>query len=311
MHTTSNILMIEPVAFGFNEQTAVNNYFQQNEETPSADIQKQALIEFNAMVEKLRANKINVIVVKDTPDPHTPDSIFPNNWVSFHSCGTVVLYPMCAPNRRFERRFDILEILKKDGFLIKEIFDLSPQENHSLFLEGTGSMVLDRENHIAYASLSERTNTAVLSDFCEKLNYKNVFFNSYQDVEGQWKLIYHTNVIMCVADSYVVICLDSVGLEENFKETLLNMLQSTDKTIIEITESQMHNFAGNMLQVHNEDGDKLLIMSKTAYNSLNLNQIAILELFNKIITVDIPTIEKIGGGSARCMMAEVFLPKIS
>jgi hypothetical protein len=309
MQTTSNILMIEPIAFGFNEQTAVNNYFQKNENMPEATVQQQALAEFNAMVEKLRANKINVIVVKDTLEPHTPDSIFPNNWVSFHSCGTVVLYPMCAPNRRLERRFDILEILKREGFLIKEIFDLSPQENHNFFLEGTGSMVLDRENHIAYASLSGRTDGAVLTDFCEKLDYKDVFFDTYQYVEGERKSVYHTNVMMCVADSYVVICLDAVYDNEDFKSILIGTLVKTKKAFIEISESQMNNFAGNMLQVHNADGEKLLIMSQTAYNSLNANQIAFLEKFNRIITVEIPTIEKFGGGSARCMMAEVFLPK--
>lgn len=307
MQTTSNILMIEPIAFGFNEQTATNNYFQKNENSPATTVQQQALKEFTAMVEKLRTHKINVIVEKDTPKPHTPDSIFPNNWVSFHSSSKVVLYPMFAPNRRMERRMDIIENLEKQGFQVKQIVDLSNYETENKFLEGTGSMILDRENHIAYAALSQRTDKNIFELFCRELDYEPVTFSSFQTVENQRLPIYHTNVLMCVADSYVVICLDTVD-DRRERENLVEIFKKTNKTIIEISENEMHNFAGNMLQVQNNDSEKFLVMSQSAYNSLTESQIDTIQRFNKIISVEISTIEKLGGGSARCMMAEIFLP---
>ena len=303
-----SILMIEPIAFGFNVQTATNNYFQQNDNSAADEIQKKALQEFTAMVEKLRAHKIDVIVVKDTAQPHTPDSIFPNNWVSFHENGAIALYPMYAENRRLERREDILNYLQSAGFQINEIVDFSHYEKENIFLEGTGSMIFDRKNSVAYAALSQRTDENLFLNFCKKMNFTPVPFSAFQTVAEERLPIYHTNVMMCVADSYVVICLDTIDKNEE-KELVKTALEKAQKTVVEISEEQMHFFAGNMLQVENSEGKKYLVMSKTAYNSLNSKQLEVLQSFNEIIFVEIPTIEKYGGGSARCMMAEVFLPK--
>jgi len=303
-----SILMIEPIAFGFNAQTATNNYFQQNDNSAAEEIQKKALQEFTAMVEKLRSKNIDVIVVKDTPQPHTPDSIFPNNWVSFHANGTVVLYPMYAENRRLERREDILNRFQSAGYQINEIVDFSNSEKDNIFLEGTGSMIFDRENNVAYAAISQRTDKELFLKFCEKLNFTPVAFSSFQTVGNERLPIYHTNVIMCLGDKYAVLCLDTIDKSEE-KELVKKALEKTQKTLVEISEEQMHSFAGNMLQVESTDGKKFLVMSQAAYNSLNSKQIEILKGFNEIIAVEIPTIEKYGGGSARCMMAEVFLPK--
>lgn len=308
MQTTSNILMIEPVLFGFNEETAKNNYFQQNDNTAESQIQQNALKEFTSMVETLRNNKINVIVEQDTVSPHTPDSIFPNNWVSFHSCGKVVLYPMFAENRRTERRPEILERIRKEGFLINQTIDLSGYEHQNKFLEGTGSMILDRDNHIAYACISQRTDKNLFELFCRELEYTPVSFSSFQTVEGKRLPIYHTNVMMCVADHYVVICLDTIDNADE-RKMVMESIEKSGKKIVEISEKQMHQFAGNMLQVNNIEGEKFLVMSQTAYESLTKEQVETIESFNAIIHVPIPTIERYGGGSARCMMAEVFLPK--
>lgn len=308
MQTTSNILMIEPISFGFNEETAKNNYFQQNDNTAESQIQQNALKEFTAMVETLRGKKINVIVEKDTISPHTPDSIFPNNWVSFHSCGKVVLYPMFAENRRTERRPDILERIKSEGFSINQNIDFSGYEHQNKFLEGTGSMILDRDNHIAYACISQRTDKNLFELFCRELEYTPVSFSSFQTVEDKRLPIYHTNVMMCVADHYVVICLDTIDNADE-RKMVMESIEKSGKKIVEISEKQMHQFAGNMLQVNNIEGEKFLVMSQTAYESLTKEQVETIESFNAIIHVPIPTIERYGGGSARCMMAEVFLPK--
>ncbi|MDR2684309.1 MAG: amidinotransferase [Prevotellaceae bacterium] len=305
---TSNILMISPAAFGFNAQTAENNFFQKNDNTQPSEIQQLALSEFNAMVEKLRGKGINVIVIKDTLLPHTPDSVFPNNWISFHKNGAVVLYPMFAENRRQERREDIINHLQQIDFQYNSILDLTHYEKENRFLEGTGSMIFDRENHIAYAALSERTDKRLFEKFCEKMNFFPLAFHAFQSADKKRLPIYHTNVMMCVADVYAVVCIDAVDAFQE-KTSLLDRLTGTGKKIIEISEKQMNAFAGNMLQVQNDSGKKFLVMSQTAYNSLNCAQITQLSDFNEIITVEIPTIEKYGGGSARCMMAEVFLPK--
>ena len=300
--------MIEPIAFGFNVQTAANNYFQQNDNSAAEHIQQKALQEFTAMVKKLRSHKIDVIVVKDTAQPHTPDSIFPNNWVSFHANGSVVLYPMFAENRRLERREDILNRFQSVGYQINEIVDFSNYEKENIFLEGTGSMIFDREKGIAYAAISQRTDENLFFKFCKKMYFVPVVFSSFQTVGNERLPIYHTNVMMCVGDKYAVVCLDTIDKNAE-KELVKSMLEKTQKTIVEISEKQMHSFAGNMLQVENSESKKFLVMSQTAYNSLNSKQIEVLQGFNEIITVEIPTIEKYGGGSARCMMAEVFLPK--
>ena len=308
MQTTNTVLMIEPVAFGYNAQTAENNYFQV--EQKGADTQSKALVEFNNFVEKLRNKGINVIAVKDTLEPHTPDSIFPNNWVSFHKDGKVVLYPMFAPNRRAERRMDILEILKNNGFEITEIDDFTASENENKFLEGTGSMIFDHDNKIAYGSVSLRLDEELFKEFCAKYGFTPVVFHSYQNAGDQRLPIYHTNVMMCVADQFVVICLDCID-DELEREKVQEIIKSSGKEIIEISEDQLQQFAGNMLQVQNSEEKKFLVMSQTAYQSLTPEQINSIEKYCEIIYSDLNTIEVNGGGSARCMLAEVFLPKSS
>ena len=297
--------MIEPTAFGYNPQTSVNNHFQNDEDKNNKDVQQRALTEFTAMVEMLRANGVDVITVKDTPYPHTPDSIFPNNWISFHIANSAVFYPMFAENRRLERRMDVLLAVENHRKANYEFKDYSHFEKNGQFLEGTGSMVFDRENRVAYAALSPRTDKTLFLDFCRELNFHPVFFNATQQVGDERLAIYHTNVMMCIADTYAVVCLNCVQ-DKKEREELVKTLKSTGKEIVEISEEQMNQFAGNMLQVKNKQGEKLLVMSQTAYNSLNQNQIHYLQSQNKILTPAIPTIEKNGGGSVRCMMAEVF-----
>jgi len=305
---TNTIMMIKPVGFRYNEQTAVNNYYQKVLANLTAEqTQENALSEFNAFVDKLRNAGVNVVVVEDTKNPDTPDSIFPNNWVSFHENGIVGLYPMCAENRRDERREDIFDILVDEhGFSIEEIKDFTEFEEHDKFLEGTGSMVLDRENKICYAAISIRTDEIAVMQFCEELGYRPVCFTANQDVEGERMAIYHTNVLMCVADTFVVICLDTID-DAIERENVAENLKETGKEIIEITEEQNQRFAGNMLQVM---GDKpYIVMSNSAYNSLSESQIKTIEKHCPIIYSSLDTIEACGGGSARCMMVEIFLPK--
>ena len=306
MQTTNTVLMVEPIAFGYNAETAENNYFQV--EQKETDIQQKALSEFKNFVEKLQAKGINVITVKDTIDPHTPDSIFPNNWVSFHQDGKVVLYPMFASNRRVERREDIIETIKNEGFSVSEIDDWSLPEVQGHYLEGTGSMIFDHDNKLAYGSVSLRLDEQLFREFCEKFGFEPVVFHSYQTANNERLPIYHTNVMMCVADQFVVICLDCID-DETERVNVVNTILESGKEIIEISENQMQQFAGNMLQVQNEDGKKFLVMSETAYNSLTPEQISAIKKYNEIIYSNLETIEINGGGSARCMLAEVFLPK--
>ncbi len=305
MQTTNTVLMIEPVAFGYNAQTAENNYFQINFET--AETQVKALAEFQNFVDKLRSKGVNVITVQDTLDPHTPDSIFPNNWVSFGSDGDVVLYPMFAPNRRDERRLDIIEEIKNSGFSVKEIIDLTSFENEGKFLEGTGSMIFDHDYKIAYGSVSLRLDEMLFREFCAKMGYKPVVFHSFQTAGEERLPIYHTNVMMSVADKFVIICLDCID-DEKERQYIIDVIGSTNKEIIEISEEQMQQFAGNMLQLSADD-KTLLVMSETAYKSLKTDQILKIEKYSEIVYSDLNTIETNGGGSARCMLAEVFLPK--
>ncbi len=303
--TTNTILMIEPAAFGFNEQTAVNNYFQQKTDAQDPEIQQLALSEFNSMVEQLRANGINILVVKDTEQPYTPDSIFPNNWISFHEGGQVVLYPMFAPNRRAERRKDIIEFVSLHGSPINNVDDFTFWEEKNRFLEGTGSMILDRTNKIAYAALSERTDKSVFLQFCHTFEYKPVYFHANQSINGLRLPVYHTNVMLTLAKEYAVVCLDCIDNEEE-REIIFKSLELSGKEIISISEDQMHNFAGNMLQVGNRDGKLFMVMSQSAFNSLTEHQIELLKSYNELLVIPIPTIEKVGGGSVRCMMAEIF-----
>lgn len=308
--STSHILMIRPVSFRMNEQTAVNNYYQKVLDGLTPELtQKSALREFDDFVKKLRSEEINVIVVQDTTFPDTPDSIFPNNWMSFHEDGRAALYPMFAPNRRQERRDDVFDMLMDDyGFNITELVDFTEFEEHDKFLEGTGSIVLDRVNRIAYAALSQRTDLKAFEHFLEEFGYKGISFSANQDVKGQRLPIYHTNVMMCIADQYAVLCSATID-DPTERQTVLDSLRKAGKEIIEITEDQKHRFAGNMLQVRTLKGQSKLVMSDSAYQSLTPDQIATLTKYNPIIHVNIDTIEACGGGSARCMMAEIFLPK--
>lgn len=301
MQTTSHILMIRPVNFAFNKETAGNNAFQIK--TDAADVQQKALQEFDQFVSMLKENDVDVLTVEDTPHPETPDSIFPNNWVSFHGDGTIMLYPMFAPSRRAERKEHVLEKIR-ERFQVRDIIDLTHYEINNLFLEGTGSMVLDRENRIAFACLSPRTDKKVLEDFCRRMNYEPIVFTA---VDRNGVLIYHTNVIMCVADKFVVICLDAIrDLQE--KNKVIDAIRKTGKEIVDISYDQLSHFAGNMLQVKNANGEKLLIMSTQAYQSLSEKQVQKLSNYNKIVHSPLALIEATGGGSARCMMAEIYLP---
>ena len=302
MQSTNNLLMIRPVDFKFNEQTASNNMFQQDSD--DENVQQKALKEFDGFVSQLRSNGIVVTVIKDTLQPETPDSIFPNNWISFHEDGTVVLYPMFSENRRLERRQDILEELSSK-FIVSKVIDLSDYENKNHFLEGTGSLVLDREAKIAYACRSLRTSEEVIEDFCAKTGYDSLLFNA---VDGSGFPIYHTNVMMCIAEEFVVICLDAIP-DLKQREEVVDSFRNNGKTVMDITIDQMNQFAGNMLQVKNDKNEPLLVMSDQAYHALTKEQIDLLERYNKIVTAPISTIEKHGGGSARCMMAEIHLSK--
>ncbi|WP_162126274.1 citrulline utilization hydrolase CtlX [Flavobacterium phycosphaerae] len=307
--TTNAILMIRPVAFRMNEQTAVNNYYQKVLDGLSPEtVNAKAQAEFDAFVNKLRKVGVNVVVVEDTLEPNTPDSIFPNNWISFHENGDVVLYPMFAENRRAERREDILDILEDDGFEINEIMDYTLAEEDNVFLEGTGSLLLDRENGKAYCALSPRADEELMIEFCEDFEFTPVIFEAFQTVKGERKLIYHTNVMMCLGDTFAVICADCID-DKKERKMVLDSLRGDDKEVILITEDQVNNFAGNMLEVKGKNDERFLVMSESAYKSLTKKQIAQLEAHVEIIHSSLDTIEACGGGSARCMMAEIFLPK--
>ena len=301
--------MIRPVAFRMNEETKVNNFYQKeaNGMLP-ATINAKAQLEFDAFVAKLLAVGVNVIVVDDTTDTDTPDSIFPNNWVSFHENGDVAIYPMFAENRRLERREDILDILEDKGFVIENVMDYSEAEEEQVYLEGTGSMVLDRANGKAYCALSPRADEELFIEFCEDFEFTPVIFNAYQTVNDKRELIYHTNVMMCVGDTFAVVCADCIDDKTERKNVLENLRQD-GKEIILINEKQVNQFAGNMLEVFGTDDKRYLIMSDQAKESLTAKQIEQLEKHAVIISSNIETIEKYGGGSARCMMAEIFLPK--
>ncbi len=307
---TNTILMIRPVSFRMNEQTAVNNYYQKVLDgiLPST-VQAKALQEFDDFVKKLRAVGVHVIVIEDTKEPDTPDSIFPNNWISFHQNGTVALYPMFAENRRNERREDVLDILEEKGFEIKNVVDYSSAEEEGVFLEGTGSLLLDRVNKKAYCALSPRADEDLVIEFCEDFEYTPVLFTSYQTVGAKRKAIYHTNVMMCLAENFAVVCLNSIDDKKERKQ-LIKELKEDGKEIIAISEAQVNNFAGNMLQVLGANNERFIVMSAAAEQSLTPVQKTIIERHCKILSSSLDTIEACGGGSARCMMAEVFLPKV-
>ncbi len=311
MHSqlSDTILMIRPVAFRLNEETAENNFYQHEiEGLNSSELQNKALEEFNAFVKQLRDEGIDVIVINDTVEPSTPDSIFPNNWISFHGDGSIMLFPMFADNRRQERRVEIWESLRSH-FTISQVDSITNWEEEGKYLEGTGSLILDRVNILAYAAVSERTHPELVFIFCEKKGYQPVIFHSFQTVEGERLPIYHTNVMMCVGEKFALICAESID-NSGEREMVLSTLRNSGKDVIEISETQNNCFAGNMLQVKNTDGKRFVVMSEAAHKSLNAGQISRLEAHGQIIHSNIDTIETLGGGSARCMMAEVFLPRL-
>ena len=303
--TTSHILMVRPANFGFNEETAVNNAFQSKDKSLEInEIKRKAIAEFDAFVKKLRERAIHVVVANDSVQPVKTDAVFPNNWVTMHADGTMILYPMFAQARRLERDENIIQLIENQ-FVVKTKIHLEQYESVEKYLEGTGSMILDRANEIVYACLSVRTNLALLDELCDILHYKRVAFTA---VDGNGQDIYHTNVMMALGETFVVICLETVR-DEAERLNLIKHFDNTNKEIIEISLAQMMLFAGNMLQVRNDEGDTFLVMSNQAYNSLNTTQINHIQRHTQFIFADIKTIETFGGGSARCMMAEIFLDK--
>lgn len=292
--------MVKPARFGFNPQTAESNAFQKKDGFGRA-VQESALREFLAYTTLLRANGVNIALAEDTLEPRTPDSIFPNNWFTTHEDGTLVLYPMAAPNRREERKEHFLQIIRK-SFKVTRTVDLTHYEEEGLFLEGTGSMILDRENKIVYACRSPRTCDKVLDDFCKKLGYSPVVFEAV-DQNGQQ--IYHTNVMMAVGTAYAIVCLESIA-DASERERVVASLEKTGKKVLEITLGQMGQFAGNMLELRSTEGKKLLVMSATARKSLTSEQNRELSKTYRQLSPQLETIETNGGGSARCMLAEIF-----
>ena len=304
---TNTILMIRPVSFRMNEQTAVNNYYQHSLKGISAEeIQLRALTEFDNFVSKLRSAGVEVVVIEDTLVPSTPDSIFPNNWSSFHRNGKVGLYPMFAENRRLERREDILDKLEEKGFIINEVIDYSSAEKENIFLEGTGSIVLDREAGVAYCALSPRADEDLFIEFCEDFEYTPVVFHAYQTVNEKRELIYHTNVMMAITQENVIVCLDSID-DKKERKNFINHVVMSGKQLIKISEEQVEQFAGNMLQVLGKDDKPITVMSQAAFDCLTDDQRNMLSEEATLLSSDLSTIEACGGGSARCMMAEVFL----
>ncbi|MEZ4951488.1 MAG: arginine deiminase-related protein [Saprospiraceae bacterium] len=303
--TTDHILMIRPANFGFNPETADSNAFQSKDNQLSGDlIQKMAEEEFDLFVETLRDAGVKITVVEDSKDPLKPDAVFPNNWVTFHEDGRVATYPMLSKMRRLERREEIIENLANE-YKVTDRIHFEAGEEQGKILEGTGSLILDRPNKIAYACLSPRTDEKLLDEFCQKMGYEKVAFHSV-DQNGQE--IYHTNVMMALGETFVVICLDSVKSKEE-RSKLEGIFEKTGKEIIEISFDQMMDYAGNMLQVQSEDGIPILVMSEQAFESLTEDQIDTITAHTNILYSPLYTIEKFGGGSARCMMAEVFLQK--
>ena len=305
---TNTVLMVRPVRFRMNEQTVVNNYFQEEMDLKNDEINRQAQQEFDVLVEKLRTVGVKVIVVDDIYEQNTPDSVFPNNWITFHQNGDVAIYPMFAENRRRERREDILDKVEAEGFDIENVYDYTDAEKENIFLEGTGAMVLDRVNRKAYCALSPRADEELFIEFCEDFEYTPVIFKAYQQVNNEQLPIYHTNVMMALGVDFAVVCLDTIT-DKSERKNLLHHLKEDKKEVINITPKQMEQYAGNMLQVQGKDST-YLVMSDAAYNSLTPEQRETIEKHTAIIHSNLETIETCGGGSARCMMAEGFNPII-
>lgn len=303
---TNTVLMVRPVRFRMNEETVVNNYFQEEMDLKNEEINRQAQQEFDALVHKLRIVGVKVIVVDDIYEQNTPDSVFPNNWITFHQNGDVAIYPMFAENRRRERREDILDRVEAEGFTIENVYDYTEAEKENVFLEGTGAMILDRVNRKAYCALSPRADEELFIEFCEDFEYTPVIFSAYQQVDNKQVPIYHTNVMMALGEDFAVVCLDTIT-DKSERKNVLHHLKEDHKEIISITAEQMYQYAGNMLQVQGTDRS-YLVMSDAAYNCLTAAQRQAIEKHCPIIHSNLETIETCGGGSARCMMAEVFNP---
>ncbi len=304
MTIASHILMVRPAAFGYNEETAANNHFQQQLSISGTEIHQKALAEFDAMVSLLKEHNINVHVIEDTATPAKPDAVFPNNWISTSPSGTVSVFPMYAPQRRAEKREDILQWLS-EHFVVTAMQDWSEYEVEGRFLEGTGSMVIDHDEKMIYAAISERTSLPLLEKYAATNHYQAIVFLA-TDKEG--RPIYHTNVMMALGEGFCVLCEEAIE-EEWELIAVRQLLQSTGHRIIPITREQMQSFAGNLLQVKNSKGELILLLSQTAYNSLRKEQKEVLESLTRLLPISIPTIELVGGGSVRCMVAEVFLDR--
>lgn len=304
MSIASTLLMVRPAAFSFNEQTAENNFFQEQVTVSNEELQQYARVEFDAMVTTLREEGIEVIVIEDTLEPKKPSAIFPNNWLSTSPDGKIITYPMYAPSRRTERRLDIIQQLEKD-FIVTSKQDWSGYENEERYLEGTGSLIIDYTNHLIYAAVSERTNLNVLENFATKNNFQAIAFLATDENN---RAIYHTNVLMTLGEKFSVLCEEAIE-EEWELIAIRQLLASSGHTIIPITRKQMTAFAGNMLEVKNNAGEHILIMSYTAFESLTEEQKTQLSTFAKLLPISVPTIEQVEGGSVRCMIAEIFLEK--
>lgn len=308
-NATNSLMMIRPERFGMNAQTAVDNFYQQQDAaTDAATDNQRAQVEFDAFVEKLRAVGVDVLVLQDTADPHTPDSIFPNNWISMHADGRVLLYPMKAENRRLERIEGIERILKDHGFVVDSTLDYSEAEQEGVYLEGTGSIIFDHDAKLTYMARSQRADEFLLDQVCQDLGYSSIVFSAYQDTSDGRQPIYHTNVLMCMTDKYAVICLDTID-DEKERASVVAAIEGSGKEILEISEAQKHQFAGNMLLVKGAEEKLHLVMSSSAFNALTAEQVQKIERYHTILHSDLTTIETLGGGSARCMLAEIYLPK--
>lgn len=304
MPLASAFLLIRPAAFGYNPETAVNNFFQSPLTADAAVVQQKALEEFDALVNLLQEKELDVIVFDDTPQPAKPDAVFPNNWLGTLPNGTLAVFPMYAASRRCERRNDILQWLK-ENYEVKDVQDWSGFETEERYLEGTGSMVMDHDNRLIYAAISERTSLPVLEKFASFNNYQAIAFVA---ADRQGRPVYHTNVVMTLGDHFAILCEEAIE-EEWELIAIRQLLESTGHVIIPITKDQMHAFAGNMLQVKNKRGQKYLLLSRTALNALQDEQKQMLSAFADLLPVSIPTIEQVEGGSVRCMIAEIFLQK--
>ena len=304
MALASTILMVRPAAFGFNEETAANNYFQTNLQGSKEELQQRAITEFDLMVQTLRNHHINVLVIEDTKEPVKPDAIFPNNWFSTSPDGTVYVFPMYAPNRRTEKRVEIIEELARQ-FVVKNVQDWSEYEVEGRYLEGTGSMIVDHDNQMIYACISERTSLSVLEKYAEVNKYQAIVFLA-TDKNG--RPVYHTNVVMALGEKFCVLCEEAIE-EEWELIAVRQLLESTGHSIIPISREQMCQFAGNMLEVKNNNNESILILSQAAFNALRKEQKQMLEAYATLLPIAVPTIEEVEGGSVRCMMAEIFLEK--